>query len=988
MRLLLTFCLIITLSACNTHSLSSLGQTSTPVMLPSQTNLKQMKLVELDVDITINGAFSKTSMTMTFYNPNKRRLAGDLLFPLPDGALVSGYALDINGVMVDGSIVKKEKARRALETEIRRRVDPGLIEFTKGNNYRTRVFPIPEKGVRIVRVDYVNNLNFNGQANQYHLPLNFKNKLDKFALNIEVINSNAKPRLINSEFDFKKVNDRFIAKTNLKNVTLTNALNIEIPSLQNNMVAVEQALDGQYYFSVMHKGQFIDPTERKNTTKTVSIIWDASGSRKSANHQQELAILNAYLTRISAQRTDGITVYLSLLRNTLSSAKTFTITDGNTTLLMNYLNQIHYDGGTQFGAIDNTLNALNDVNLHLLFSDGLSNFGASFEHKLTAPINIISGDRRSDHHLLRYIAEKTGGHYFNLNKLSNDDVVNAIGQHDYGYQSYSSKNGVITDVLSVDTNAQEKHFIFTGKLKSASSSLTLHFKKPDNTHHSVTLPIDRHKASKGNLLRTVWAQAKINNLLIHDKDNKEAFIELGKTYGLVTPGTSLIVMETLNQYVEHRITPPDSLPEMKANYEKRIAQIGPKQTLNTEERIEQVLNLWNHRIKWWEAEFPGTYSDDIMVSGTRQILQDSIDQRRISTQIVDGLSADEIGDIPALSIGEALETITGASSHRDPNSWVHRGNGARVSRPRNLTNDISNIELKPWSPKTPYLKKLNAATPQTQVATYLQLRKKYHSSISFYLDSANFFYQQKNTAFALRVLSNITELDLDNPSLTRIVAHRLRQMGELELSKQMFNDVIRLRPEEPQSYRDLGFVLAEQKRYAEAIDVLYNVVLTKWDRFDGIELTVLNELNHVIHQAKKAGITEFNIDPRFVKLLDVDIRIVMTWDTDATDIDLHVIEPNGEEAYYGNRLTKIGGLVSRDFTQGYGPEEYLIRKSEPGTYLIKTKYFSNNSNSAIGPVTLQLDIYTNYGRENEKHQSTTIQLKKTKNEIEIGRIKM
>ena len=57
--------------------------------------------------------------------------------------------------------------------------------------------------------------------------------------------------------------------------------------------------------------------------------------------------------------------------------------------------------------------------------------------------------------------------------------------------------------------------------------------------------------------------------------------------------------------------------------------------------------------------------DVITVTGTRQVIQDSIALKRSNTQIVDGLSADEIGDIPALSIGEALENVTGVASHRE-----------------------------------------------------------------------------------------------------------------------------------------------------------------------------------------------------------------------------------------------------------------------------------------------------------------------------------
>jgi len=57
--------------------------------------------------------------------------------------------------------------------------------------------------------------------------------------------------------------------------------------------------------------------------------------------------------------------------------------------------------------------------------------------------------------------------------------------------------------------------------------------------------------------------------------------------------------------------------------------------------------------------------DEIVVTGTRAIIQDAIALKRESNQIVDGLSAGEIGDIPALSIGEALETVTGIASHRE-----------------------------------------------------------------------------------------------------------------------------------------------------------------------------------------------------------------------------------------------------------------------------------------------------------------------------------
>ena len=100
-----------------------------------------------------------------------------------------------------------------------------------------------------------------------------------------------------------------------------------------------------------------------------------------------------------------------------------------------------------------------------------------------------------------------------------------------------------------------------------------------------------------------------------------------------------------------------------------------------------------------------------------------------------------------------------------------------------------------------------------------------------------------------------------------------------------------------------------------------------------------------------------------------------------------MIEPSGEKSYYGNPLSRIGGRMSRDFTQGYGPEEYLLKKAMKGEYKIETNYFGSSAAKLIGAVTLQVDVFTNYGRENEKHQAITIRLNNNNETINIGSIK-
>ncbi len=93
----------------------------------------------------------------------------------------------------------------------------------------------------------------------------------------------------------------------------------------------------------------------------------------------------------------------------------------------------------------------------------------------------------------------------------------------------------------------------------------------------------------------------------------------------------------------------------------------------------------------------------------------------------------------------------------------------------------------------------------------------------------------------LRVLTNLAAMDLDSPALLRLLGHRLLQLGAPDLAVQVFERVLRLREEEPQSHRDLA--LAEAGQYQRAADLLYKVAIGTWDaRFRDVDLIALNEL--------------------------------------------------------------------------------------------------------------------------------------------------
>jgi hypothetical protein len=70
------------------------------------------------------------------------------------------------------------------------------------------------------------------------------------------------------------------------------------------------------------------------------------------------------------------------------------------------------------------------------------------------------------------------------------------------------------------------------------------------------------------------------------------------------------------------------------------------------------------------------------------------------------------------------------------------------------------------------------------------------------------------------------------------------------------------------------------------------------------------------------------------------LRVTLAWETDANDVDLHVVDPNGEECYFHHKSTAAGVELYEDITQGLGPEVIRTDALHKGTYHIGVKYFA------------------------------------------------
>ncbi len=105
------------------------------------------------------------------------------------------------------------------------------------------------------------------------------------------------------------------------------------------------------------------------------------------------------------------------------------------------------------------------------------------------------------------------------------------------------------------------------------------------------------------------------------------------------------------------------------------------------------------------------------------------------------------------------------------------------------------------------------------------------------------------------------------------------------------------------------------------------------------------------------------------------MRVVLAWDADATDVDLHVIDPNGDEVYYGRNLSWQGGTISRDATGGYGPEEFSLKVAKPGKYRVEANFFGHRQQVLTSSTGLMLWLSSGFGTAAQQDKRTTLRLK-------------
>jgi tetratricopeptide (TPR) repeat protein len=940
-----------------------------------------LELVSLQVTVTIEGPRARTVVDHIFHNPHGQQLEGTFEYPLPTGASPSYFAMFLGqtretvparfsrkgdapalppealagltpaqlasnvstadwGTLREARVVGKDKALETYEDVVRGRIDPALLEYSAGNTFSARVFPIPARGYNRVLIAYEELLPCTQERAFYRYPL---------------------PDCKLSELQFTLQADA----GQCKNVTVVpkDAVRSEgAGRLLFTRTWKKQGPGGEVQFACTPAQPQVQATSGRQGESGPLYLYARIRPDLKVAAAKSFAENAVFLLDTSLSEYPGrFDVSVKLLRKILQSdpdIKRFNIltfnigsawvsprgwldnTPAGRDQALARLDGIVLEGATDLSA---ALDALvqpgfdiargTPLNVFLL-SDGQITWGEAdvnmlvsrFENRCPWPTRFHcyrTGIGAENLELFEGLVRKGGGIF---NCFTEADLPAAARAHRtqcFQVERVSVVGGpAASDVLV----AGRKGAVYPG----GELVLAARLNAPGKTQIVLEGTFQGHKHSEeypvevretGELAARGWGEIAVASLLALNDPKLDGLVTAYcQQFGIGSRVASFLVLENDNDY-------------------KRF-------------------NLEAERGKTVSGDL-GKYLEDMW-----QGLSKALAPRESFVQFL-------------MKLDPRVHLLSGP-------------NAEHVSKLLALLAD-ADFDV-PAGPVAGAILRKQDVPP-----AYLAARDRDLGNVDAFLTEARRRSAAGDADGALRVLSSVIEEYPARSDALRLVGYRLLDLQQAAQAVSLFQRVQRDRPFEPHSYRDLARSLEECGRFGLAA-VQYEVLLagTWHNRFhESLKLVAQEEYARMMQDAIRRHAVSKALANHFGERLErmanpqpkSDLRVTISWNTDATDVDLWVLEPDGTKCFYQNRQTTNGGVLSEDQTQGYGPERYQVAKTKPGVYTVVVHYYRANANLLGGETHVNVVVTRHAGSPTESSERRTVILKHANEQVEVCKVK-
>ncbi len=174
-----------------------------------QERAKAVRLSKHSVKVRVVDVVARTEVDETFTNETDDELEGIFRFPLPPDAQIEKLALEVDGQLLEGAFVDRDRGAAIWRGVIQNAApkapkpreeivwvpgpwrDPALLEWQRGGRFELRIFPIPKKGSRRVVLTYTQVVPQSGGVRRFSYPLahdaSGSTKIDDFSVDLQVL---------------------------------------------------------------------------------------------------------------------------------------------------------------------------------------------------------------------------------------------------------------------------------------------------------------------------------------------------------------------------------------------------------------------------------------------------------------------------------------------------------------------------------------------------------------------------------------------------------------------------------------------------------------------------------------------------------------------------------------------------------------------------------------------------------------------------------
>jgi tetratricopeptide (TPR) repeat protein len=923
-----------------------------------------LALVALEADGVLEPPLAFTELHLTFENPRDRQIEGRFRIALPPGAALSRFAMKNDYGWQEGEVVERQRARVAYEDFLHRRQDPALLEQEAGNEFSARVFPIPARGRKELIVSYSHALPRTDQP--YVLPLHGLSAIGR--LDVRVFlggrpTAGAPSSNLGGEVSERRVvelhkedwtpdrdleigQDRVAGRAGLRHD------NLVVARVAAPVQAVPQEIAGLYVLVDSSASRALGyATQIRTLNELIAGLRDGAGSATpvgvAAFDQEVVPVFEGPASGFGDSEARALADRRPLGASDLHQALAW---------LGKRLARSGARGGEKYPRV-------------LLITDGVATAGETATGELKAAVRALGarGVERLDVLAVGGLRDEAVLRELTTGNLKHD------GQRIDGAAPLAeiSRRLTLACRSGIKVRIDGAAWIWPETLDGVQPGDEALVYADLPADQPLRLTLDGRAAKLGGevatterpLLQRAWAQARIERLLhlrdtapAGDEDLRRALTlqitEVSVKNRVLSPFTALLVLETEYDYARFGLdrraladiltVGPGGLDVLarKGSDLPRVAEAPP------DPKMEEQLRSLGYAAPGAPLEAatqPVEVPEAPLMDGVEGGVEGGV-VGSVSGGVAGGIAA----GVPSNAPAERAEAPRPMMAIPPPPPSA-RGGSPRVER-----DEEKELQAAPYTGRFAEVKERLAAGRVAQARDLAETwSAEAPGDVLALLALGEAWEAAGERTAAARAYGSLIDLFPGRADLRRLAGERLERLGQegLGLAIDTYRKAVLDRPDHPSGHRLLAWALLRAGRFGEAFAALEEGIDQRYPggRFAGVDRVLREDLGLVAaawlraEPSRRAEVLDRLRDHQAHLETEPSVRFVLTWETDANDVDLHVWDRKGDHAFYQQKTLPSGGELYADVTTGYGPECFTVR--DPGDrgaapYRLAAHYYS------------------------------------------------